>query len=72
MTLNDLQALLSKLDYDDEMENWMINVINSRIENNDYELEELLECDNEDEAYDLLEEQYMELQPDEDEDGDDN
>lgn len=44
-----------------EFENWVASVIDIRLEENDYELDELLECDNEKEVLFMLKEQWDEL-----------
>ena len=61
MKKEDLKAISKRMDENNEFENWVASVIDIRLEENDYELDELLECDNEKEVLFMLKEQWDEL-----------
>ena len=61
MKKGDLKAIFKRMDENNEFENWVASVIDIRLEENDYELDELLECDNEKEVLFMLKEQWDEL-----------
>ena len=54
MKKEDLKAISKRMDENNEFENWVASVIDIRLEENDYELDELLECDNEKEVLFML------------------
>lgn len=61
METEDLKAISKRMDENNEFENWVTGVINIRLKENDYELDELLECANEQEVLFMLKEQWDEL-----------